>query len=229
MPARHVADKCKTVLTASALLLAFLGAFLPKFLAFDSLWMRIVALVATLCLMAAVILILEFFSVGQSKVLSLAVTTVDLDAENLKKHLINLNLERKDYLDNRSDYLVDVYKVTRFCFLSAFTLFVFLFSWNLYWQSPTDQAEAVVRAIRADKNLTSLLTGPSGSRGIDGRQGQRGAQGLDGAKGDKGDQGTVDEDALLHRLLRDRDLKQLIDAAIKSSESKPPPKPVRSP
>ena len=168
------------------LLLAFLGAFLPKSLLFDSLWLRIVALVGMLCLITAIILILEFFSVGQAKVLILTDAIAGLDANNLKKHLINLNLERKEYLDSRSDYLVDVYKVTRFCFLTAFTLFMFLFCWNLYWQSPTDQAEAVVRAIRADRNLTSLLTGPPGPPGTQGYPGSAGEQGAVGAEGRAG-------------------------------------------
>ncbi len=106
-----VADKCKTLLTLGSLLLALVGLLLPKYLAFESILMRLAAVFAIVCLFVEVILLLKFFDVGKETELVISQDEIALDEVNLKKSLLNCNLQVEISRDNRTDYLVICTKV----------------------------------------------------------------------------------------------------------------------
>jgi hypothetical protein len=123
-----IIDKCKTLLTMGSLLLGFIGILLPKSFAFDNTWMRIVCFVAVLALLNTVTLLLVFFGIGRESEISLDQEEIELDSDNLKKNMINLYLQCQSSMDNRTNYLVDLYQVARFFFLMAFSVIVILYS-----------------------------------------------------------------------------------------------------
>lgn len=220
-----ITDKCKTLFTLSSLLLGLIGVLLPKSLAFDALWMRVICFLAVLALLNTIVLLLTFFDVGSDTEVSLDQEQVDLEAGNFKKSLINLYLRCQVAMDNRTDYLVDLYKAARFFFLLAFTVVALLFSVNFLLDAPKNRTEDVIRALRSDPSLIELLRGPKGDIGPKGHSGDPGAQGADGKPGDKGDRGMdaiLDEDSLIERILNDPRFKNKLDDAMQA-KSKPQP------
>lgn len=205
-----ITDKCKTLFTLSSLLLGLIGVLLPKSLAFDALWMRVICFLAVLALLNTIVLLLTFFDVGSDIEISLDQEQVDLEAGNFKKSLINLNLQCQVDTDNRTNYLVDLYKAARFFFLLAFTVVVFLFSVSFLFDSSKSRTDEVIRTLRSDPKLIELLRGPKGDigpRGNTGDQGIQGADGMQGRTGDKGKDATLDEDKLIDRILNDPRIK----------------------
>ncbi len=188
-----VGEKCKTLLTVSSLLLTLVGILLPGVSGIESCWMRVLLFVAVLALLNTVVLLLAFFDVGREMEIYLDQGEIGLDSKNLVKNLINLHLQCQTALDNRTDYLVNVYATARFFFLSAFSLIVILFSLNFFSTSPKSHIEAIVHRIRSDERLTELLRGPKGDKGDRGDKGDIGPTGGKGGKGDKGDRGDRGE------------------------------------
>ena len=117
-----ISDKCKMLLTFSSLLLGLIGLLLPKSFAFDPVWMRVVFFGAVAALLNTVVLLLVFVDVGRETAISLDQGDVEWKSEDLKKNLINLHIRCQTDLENRTDYLVDLYKAARFFFLSAFSI-----------------------------------------------------------------------------------------------------------
>jgi len=214
-----VTDKCKTLLTVSSLLLALIGLFLPKSFAFDATWMRNIFFVAVAALLNTVTLLLVFFDVGKETEISLDQTDVELSSDDVKKNLINLHLKCQTDMENRTDYLVDLYKSARFFFLSAFTIVVLLFSVNFFSQSPTDETERIIERLRGEPKLIELLRGPKGEKGDKGGKGDRGEIGDTGAKGDRGEKGAVDTDRVIQQLLSDPRLKKLIEDSTNKTQA----------
>jgi len=167
-----VTDKCKTLLTLGSLLLGVVGLLLPKYLAFDSYWMRGLSIFAIGVLFNAIVILLMFFDVGQDMEVSLDQDDIPLDESNLKKSLLNRHLRCTAASENRTDYLVELYRAARFCFLSALTIIAGLVLSSLLMNSPADQTERIVREIRADPALTNLLRGPKGDEGQKGDRGE---------------------------------------------------------
>lgn len=220
-----VTDKCKTLLTLGSLLLGVIGLLLPKYLAFDVWWMRWLSVLAIAILFNAVIVLLVFFDVGQDMEVSLGQDDIPLDETNLKKSLLNRHLKCCAASENRTDYLVDLYRAARFCFLSALTIVAGLVLTSLLTNSPADQAERIVREIRSDSTLTNLLRGPKGDVGAKGDQGGQGLTGNKGDKGDKGDRGSDSKvDDIVTRLLSDDRFRGAIEKAIEK-QSKTTTKP----
>lgn len=211
-----VTDKCKTLLTMSSLLLGLVGILLPKSFAFDATWMRIVCFLAVLALLNTVTLLLIFFDVGRETEMSLDQDDVDLDSDNYKKSIINLYLRCQVDTDNRTNYLVDLYRSARFFFLLAFTVVVVLFSIQFMSSSPKNETELIIQRLRSEPKLIDLFRGPKGDKGNTGIQGSKGGRGDAGAIGPKGDAGkdaTVDVAKIIDELLNDPRLKSLPDIA----------------
>lgn len=208
-----ITDKCKTLLTMSSVLLGLVGFLSPKALAFEDTWMRIVGFLAILALMNTITLLLVFFGVGRESEVSLEQEDVDLDSENFKKSLINVYLRCQIDMDNRTNYLVDLYRAARFFALLGLAVFVGLFSIGFLTTSPKDQTERIIRELRSDPSLIEMLRGPKG---------EKGEQGGVGEKGERGDDASVDEDKLVERLLNDPRFMRKVDEAARSRE---PPSP----
>lgn len=196
-----IGEKCKTLLTLSSLLLALVGVLLPKSLAFEFGWMRGASFLAVLFLLNTVMLLLVFFDVRSNMEISLDQSEVNLDRENLKKNLVNLHLRCQSSLDRQTDYLADVFKTARFFFLFAFTVVVGLFSLNFLTHSPSDQTQRVIQELRSNSELAELLRGPKGEKGDDGRD------------------ATVDNDALIDKVLADPRMLERVEEAVKKSAS----------
>ncbi len=188
-----VTDKCKTLLALTSFILAVSGLFLPKVFEFDSWWMRASYFIAGLLLLNAVTMLLIYFGVGTDTTICLHQDDVNLEKDNLKKSLINLYLNCQVDTDNRSDYLLDIYKVARFFSLFAFFIILVLLSVNFLSRSSSTDAEKVVQQLRSDPSLIELLRGPKGEKGEKGDQGERGSRGEKGDKGDRGDRGDRGE------------------------------------
>ena len=176
-----VTDKCKTLLTLGSLLLAIIGALLPKSFAFDSLWLRLFCFMAILCLLNTVILLLVYFAVGTEQTVSLSQAELELESDNLKKSLINQHFTCESATDNRTDYLADIYKVARFFFMFAFFIIVGLFAVNYFSRANENDTKKLVEELRANPDLVNVLRGPKGDKG------DKGDHGDVGPKGDKGD------------------------------------------
>jgi hypothetical protein len=166
-----VTDKCKTLLTLSSLLLTLVGILLPK-TTFDSIWLRLLFFASALALLNAVILLVAFFGVRTQMIIEIQQDEINLSSENLKKCLINLYFQCRTDLDNHTDYLVEVYKVARFFFLSAFAAIVFLFSLNFFFVSPESSAKAVARELETDTNFVQMVRGEKGQPGPKGDRGE---------------------------------------------------------
>lgn len=199
-----ITDKCKALLTMSSVLLALIGFFSPKGFAFDATWMRVIGCLAMLALMNTITLLLIFFGVGRDSELCLEQGDVDLDSENFKKSLINVYLQCQIGMDNRTNYLVDLYKAARFFALLAFVIFVGLFSINFLCTSPKDQTERVIRELRSDPVLVELLRGPKGDQG---RTGERGLHAV------------FDEDKFVEHLLSDPRLARKLEEAARKRQA----------
>ncbi len=216
---RAITDKCKTLLTMSSLLLGLASLLLPKSFAFDFAWMRTIGFLAVLCLMNTVTLLLIFFDVGRDTEISIEQDDVDLDSNNFTKNLINLYLRCQIDMDNRTNYLVDLYKAARFFVLLSLTVFIGLFFINFVYISPKDQSERIVRQLRSDPVLIELLRGPKGKKGDRGNQGLQGKIGLKGDSGLNGQDAVFDDEKFIRRLLTDPRLMKKIGEAISNQKS----------
>jgi len=184
-----VTDKCKTLLTIVSLLLAIIGALLPKSFVFSELWIRLAFFAAILCLFWSVVLLLSYFRVGRDQQLSITQADVHLDSGNLKKSLINNYLSCEAATDNRTDFLTDIYKVAQGYFSYAFFAIILLFSINYLFPSSDSDVKNIILQLRSNPDLFNLLQGPKGEPGAKGVPGPKGDPGRTGDKGDKGDPG----------------------------------------
>jgi len=219
----NVADKCKTLFTFGSLLLGVIGLLLPKYLAFGSVWMKGLALAAIALLFNAIVVMLAFFDVGVEMDVSLDQDDVPLDEKNLKKSIVNRNLQCEVSTQNRTDYLVNVYQATRFCLCSATTIVAGLVLYSLLMANPDDTTERIVRELRSDPKLIDLLRGPGGAEGKSGQTGNPGPVGPIGPRGETGSQGKPGDapsiDDVLSRLLSDKRLSEAIRRAVASMDS----------
>lgn len=210
-----VTDKCKMLLTFGSLLFAVIGLLLPKYLAFDSVLMRVMAVIAVSILFNAIIILLFFFDVGNEMEISLEQADIQLDEKNLKKSLLNSRLQCCAASENRTDCLADIYLAARFCILTAIVVVAVLVLGSLIMNVPSDQVERIVREVRSDSKLTNLLQGPMGPGGQKGDQGDQGSTGQKGEMGIKGERGTdANVDEIVTRILADDRLRISIEKAV---------------
>lgn len=164
---KQVTDKCKTLLTLASLLLAVVGAFLPESLSSDSHYAGIALVISAAALLNVLMLLLVFFDIGTEAEVRLEPELTEYESDDLKKHLVNAQLYCASTVQNRTDYLVDVYRTARFFFVSAFLPVVFLLYLGFSTEpSPTSHEQAIVE-LRGDLELIELLRGPKGDRGDD--------------------------------------------------------------
>lgn len=134
-------DKCKTLLTMGSFLIAAIGAFLPRTFDFPDVWLKIFFFLGVVCLFNALLVLWVYFDIGSETGMSIEQSLVDLDKENLKKSLVNSYLQVGADKDRRTDFLVDAYQAARFLFLTAFTIFVLLFSINYLFLAEAAQTK----------------------------------------------------------------------------------------
>jgi hypothetical protein len=189
-----VTDKCKTLLTLSSVFLALAGFLLPKSFS-NSTWVALPFFLAGFAFLNVIMLLVVFFDVRVIMTVHIEQEEAVLPKADLKKRLINSHFQCRTELDNRTDYLVEVYKVARFFFLSAFTLLVITVGMNSLLTSPDAQAKAVAKELRSDTNFVQIVRGekgdpgPKGEPGVPGPKGDLGAKGDPGLKGDRGQKG----------------------------------------
>jgi hypothetical protein len=183
-----ITDKCKTLLTLSSVFLALAGFLLPKSLA-NSTWVALPFFLSALAFLNVIMLLVVFFGVRIIMTVHINQKEAALPPDELKKQLVNSNFQCQRELDNRTDYLVEVYKVARFFFLSAFTLLVVTVGVNSLLTSPDAQAKAIAKELRADTNFVQSIRGEKGDAGPKGDPGRSGPKGDPGPKGDRGDPG----------------------------------------
>lgn len=193
-----LSDKCKTMLTLSSVLLAFMGAVLPK-ISMDSLWAKVFFLISALPMLIAVLLFAVFFGVRPAMRVDIRQDDADRKPDDLKRTLINDYRRCATAQENQSDYLVEVYNVARFFFLSSLLALVCLFSANLFLSAPGAQAKAVANQLLSDTNFVQNIRGergergPKGDHGDPGPKGDRGEPGLKGERGNRGPMGDKGE------------------------------------
>jgi hypothetical protein len=174
-----VTEKCKTLLTLGSLVLSIIGVLVPNWIRPLSMPERIFCFLAGLCLLLSIMLLLVYFAIGSEKRLDLSQNEVELGSSDLKKSLINDHRDCAIATENRTDYLVDVYKASRAYFLTAFFLIFWLFSVNYFGASSNVGTATVVSRLQTNPNLI-FLQGPKGDKG------DRGEIGPKGEKGDPG-------------------------------------------
>lgn len=179
-----VTSKCNVLFTLSSLLLGVVGVLIPKAFAFSHVWMKCLFFLAMLAFVNVVVLLVFFFGVGNEMKVNISQTQANLNTDDLKKSLINLYRKCSTATENRTNFLVEIYKVAQFFFLSAFTIIALLFALNFFTQSPDDDMKDVLKRLRGNPAFIESIRGEKGDPG---EKGDRGPQGEQGEKGDKGD------------------------------------------
>lgn len=186
-----ISDKCKTLLTLSSAILAFVGVVLPKF-SMDSLLAKLVFALAASPMILAAFLFAVFFGVRQGMRVTVNQHEADLSGIDLKKALINSYRSCATDQENQSDYLAEVYRVARFFFLSSLMAMMFLFASNFFVSKPDDQARTIANLLSIDTNFVQsvqgkwVIQGPKGDQGVQGPKGDRGERGPEGPPGPSG-------------------------------------------
>lgn len=219
---KGVTDKCKTLLTISALLLGLCGFLLPEAFVLEALWMRVLFYCAGLMLLVTVVLLVEYFGVRAEMSIAFDQDEVSLQSKDLKKNLVNLYLRCQVDADNTTNFLVDVYKTARFFFLTAVSVIAILFTFSYFTKSATSVAEEVVRELRRDPALINLLQGPKGDKGDPGAQGSQGPQGqagMNGKDGQDGNDAVVNVDKIIDKLLQDERFCKMVEQAKRSGQA----------
>lgn len=171
-----ITDKCKTLLTVSSILLGLIGLLLPKSFTFDASWMRVICFLAILGLFNVIVLLLTFFSVGKETRIALHQSDIDLEPTDFEKNYINLYLQCEVATDNRTDYLVDLYKVARFFFLSSFSFVVILFSVSFLSNTNQNDTKNILQELQSNPELRKLLCDMTESHEGSGDGGIRGGK-----------------------------------------------------
>lgn len=216
-----VIDKCKSLLTLSSLLVAVVGSLLPKYLAFEGATLRILAVVSIGLLFNTIVLLLQFFDVGTESAIDLDDKAITSPKLQIQHTLLADRLLCIATRDSRTNYLVDIYKATRFCFASSFTIVVVLVVVGLLLHRPEDIAQRIVREIRSDVKLMNALTGPKGNPGQDGPAGAIGPMGSPGPAGSVGPAGPPGKDAaidaVVQLVLKDPQFQTAINRAVSNA------------
>ncbi len=207
-------EKSKNLLAISSLLFGLIGTFLPQASAFGSTFFKLAFFVGMILLLNVVFLVLVSFGVGKYMEVTIDQEEANLPEPELKAVLVNSSHACASDNENRTDFLVDIYRTTRSLFLVAFVLFGLLFTVNLFSSAPETTTEDLVRSIRDDPDLVELLRGPRGKSGADGQNGPQGNRGLTGDKGQNGNDAVVNKEQIVDGVFSDSRLRQIIELAI---------------
>jgi hypothetical protein len=76
-----------------------------------------------------------------------------MEKDKLKKHLINANHHAAREMDNTTDFLVDLYRTSRFFLMSGFVLLFVVFSHNYFSRAgvPPKEPDPIKVQIVKDK------------------------------------------------------------------------------
>ena len=181
-----ITDKFKTLLTLSSVFLAIAGLLKSTS---NSIWVSIPFVLSGLAFLNVIMLMVVFFGVRSIMAIHIDQKEAALPRNDLKKQLINSHFQCQTELDNRTDYLVEVYKVARFYFLLAFTVLVLTVGVSSLLTPRDAQAKAVAKELRGDNTFLQSVRGDKGERGEKGESGVRGDPGAPGGPGPKGDRG----------------------------------------
>jgi hypothetical protein len=212
-----ITDKCKTLQTFNAFLLALVGLFLTKAFDFDSCCMRVVFSVAVALVAATVVLLLLYFAVGAEAAMDMEQEMVTMGDDDSKKSSINSYRFCTVTTDNKTDFLADLYRVASSLFLVALTLIVALFLLSYLFGTGVGHPDKTIDQLRNSSKVVDMLRGPKGDKGdpasVDKTIEQllsdpRLMSLLRGPKGDKGDSVSVDE--MIDRLRGDLNLTTLL-------------------
>lgn len=118
-------DKCKSLVTLSSLVLAASGIVVSK-TNLDSTWTQLLLVLASLSLLHVVVLISMHFAVGADMKLTIEQHEAALSGDDLRKSLINNYLKCQADRNDRVNFLVELYKGSRFFFLLGLTFIIAL-------------------------------------------------------------------------------------------------------
>jgi len=172
-----VTNKCNVLFTLSSLLLGIIGVLMPKAFVFCHTWMKVLFFLAMLAFVNVIVLLIFFFGVGTEMKVNVSQAEASFTAKDLKKCLINLYRRCGTAAENRTDFLVEIYKVAQFFFLSAFTIVAILFAVNFFAQSSDEGMTDVLKRLRGNPTFIESIRGEKGEKGDRGEKGEKGDKG----------------------------------------------------
>ena len=151
-----VTDKCKTLFTFNTALLALISVFQGKTSDLAA-WEAVVFYAAVLAFVVALLVLWTYFDVTGEITDPLTQHDVGLNKEDLAKSQINSHLDRAADLDNRTDYLVDVYRTSRFYLMVGFCLLFLVFSHSYFARSFGSVADKVANKLKGDPKFKDMV------------------------------------------------------------------------
>jgi hypothetical protein len=151
-----VTEKCKTLFTFNTALLALIAVFQGRATDLSS-WETAIFCTAVLAFVVALVVIWTYFDVGGEITIPLEQELVPLGKDDLKKSLINKNIEKASDIDNRTDYLVDLYRTSRFYMMFGFVLLFVVFSHSYYVRTRVSDTDRILNQLRADPRFEELV------------------------------------------------------------------------
>lgn len=151
-----VTDKCKTLFTFNTALLALVAVFQGKTVDLAS-WEILLFYIAVISFVVALLVVWMYFDVSGERVLTLDQSLVGLEKADVQKSLINDNLLCATDIDNRTDYLVDLYKTSRFYLMVGFTLLFVVFSHSYFLHSGGTETDKVINKIRDNPEFQKMI------------------------------------------------------------------------
>jgi hypothetical protein len=151
-----VTDKCKTLFTFNTALLALVAVFQGKTADLTS-WEVALFYAAVVTFVVALLVLWTYFDVSGEVVISMHQGLVGLDKADVQKSLINSNLHCATQMDNRTDYLVDLYKTCRFYLMVGFVLLFVVFSHSYFARAGGGDADRAINKLRDDPQFQNLV------------------------------------------------------------------------
>lgn len=151
-----VTDKCKTLFTFNTALLALIAFFQGKISELAR-WEFVLFYVAVISFLVALLVLWAYFDVGGELVISLKQDLVSLGKDDVQKSLINSNLECASEMDNRTDYLVDLYRTSRFYLMIGFVLLFITFSSKYFFKNSESTTDKVIRRLHDDEKFKEMV------------------------------------------------------------------------
>lgn len=151
------ADKCKSLVTLSSLVLAASGIVVSK-ANLDSTWTQLILVLAALSLLHVVVLISMHFAVGADMQPTIAQHDATLSGDDLRKSLINTYLKCQADRNERVNFLVELYKGSRFFFLLGLTLIIALLVSTFPARSKEDLPSAVANQLTENATFIERLS-----------------------------------------------------------------------
>jgi len=151
------ADKCKSLVTLSSLVLAASGIVVSK-TNLDSTWTQLILVLAALSLLHVVVLISMHFAVGTDKNTTIDQHDASLSGDDLRKSLINSYLKCQADRNDRVNFLVELYKGARFYFLLGLTLIIALLVSTFPALAKEDLPSAVAKQLTENATFIERLS-----------------------------------------------------------------------